>query len=365
MKFSCEKDCLQSALMNCIRAVPAHAVQDIFKGVLLTASNDSLTIMGNNMEMGIVAIIDADVSTEGSFVLEAKMFSDIVRKLPDDTITISVNEKFLTSITCGEIKFSITALPADNYPALPEVKEFKKLVFSQPILKKQINTTSFAVSESELKIIHTGILFDIEEDFTTLVALDGHRLALSREKNKISLDKIEFVAQATALREVERILSDDEEKEVCVNVGRNHILFDLGGIIIVARLIEGEFLKYKNAIPSDNEIEIMLNRRDFISSVERVSLLISEKMKNPIKFIFKDNKVNVTTLTTVGEANDYCVCEVNTHIEIGFNHRYVLDALKHLESENIRIKTKGSLSACLFMPEDDDNTLCMVLPVRL
>ncbi len=364
MKFSCEKNTLQDALTNCARAVPTHATVELLKGVMLEAGEDTLTLTGNNMEMAIIARIDAKVERTGRFVLECKMFLDIVRKLADDTVNIEVNERFIVSITCGLSDFALTALPCDNFPAIPEVTGMRELTLSQSALGRQLGGTLFAASESEAKQIHTGALFDCEPGTLTIVALDGHRLALRREAAEME-GEFSFVVPGAPLREVEKMLSADEEAEVRLHIGQRHIIFDLGQITVVTRLLEGEFLKYKNAIPQDRIFRGTAGLREFVKCVDRVSLLISDKLKNPIKLKFSDKKLVLSTVTAIGSATDAMECDSNMEMEIGFNNRYVSDALRHLEGDDVRIECGGPLLPCLFLPPEGEDMLYMVLPVRL
>lgn len=364
MKFSCEKNVLQDALANCARAVPSHATIDVLKGVLIEAGENALTLTGNNMEMAIIARIDADVDEPGKFVLECKMFLDIIRKLPDDTVNVCISEKYIASITCGFSDFALTALPCDNFPPIPEVSGMKEFALKQAVLSKQLGGTLFAAAENETKLIHTGALFDCEPGFLTVVALDGHRLALRKEAAGIE-EELSFVVPGNPLREIEKMLSQDEDDEVSLHIGHRHIIFNLGQITLVTRLLEGEFLKYKNSIPQAREFNAKADLKEFIKCVDRVSLLISDKLKNPIKLKFSDGRLMLSTATAIGSATDAMACEANMELEIGFNNRYVLDALRHLEGEEVRIECAGPLSPCLFLPPEGEEMLYMVLPVRL
>lgn len=364
MKFRCEKSVLQDALTNCARAVPGHATIDVLKGVMIEAGDGTLTLTGNNMEMAIIVRMDAEVSEGGKYVLECKMFLDIVRKLPADTVNVEVDDRFVASITCGLSDFALTALPCDNFPPIPEVAGMRELTLRQSVLARQLSGTLFATAESEAKLIHTGALFDCEPGHLTVVALDGHRLALRREPAE-NEEAFSFVVPGNPLREIEKMLSGDEEETVALHIGSRHILFDMGQITLVTRLLEGEFLKYRNAIPAAREFRAVADLRELTLSVDRVSLLISDKLKNPIKLRFEDNRVVSSTVTAIGRATDTCPCTCEGTLEIGFNNRYLTDALRHLDGSEVRIECSGPLSPCLFLPPEDEDTVYMVLPVRL
>lgn len=364
MICNCRRDALNNALSSAARAVSAHATVDVLKGVLLEAKDSKLTITGNDMELGIVAVIDAEIKTEGSAVFDAKMICEMVRRVSGETVSIEVNERYLATISSLDSVFDINALSSENYPILPEVGGLRSLTLTQPALKRQLGQTLFSVSESESKLVHTGALFDVEPGFLTVVALDGHRLALRREP--VSSDETySFVIPAASLRELERLLENDEESEVTLQIGPRHVLARLDGITIVSRLLEGEFLKYRNTIPKDLGFKAVIDVKPFTQALERMGLLITEKLKNPVRLVFESGRLTLRCQTGLGRAQDVLFCEGGGEMEIGFNHRYLLDALRRAESDRFRFETSGPLSPCLLLPEDDEDTLFMILPVRL
>ncbi len=369
MKFSCERDILVDALTIAARAVSSHANIDVLKGILIDTGDGYISVIGNDMEIAMQSTVEADVSEHGVCVLDAKMILDIVRKLPSERIFFEVDSHYQTVITCLLSEFTIMALPADKYPSIPEVSGLKQLEISQKVLKKQLEHTVFAVSDNEAKMVHTGALFDVENNKLTIVALDGHRLALSREDVETD-EECYFVVPAVTLRELIRILSDEEDAKIKLHVGSRHILFELANMTVVTRLLDGEFLKYKSTIPKTGTIKATVNVRAMIQSVERVSLLISEKLKNPIKLILSENTINISCITAMGRAIDECPCVCEGELEVGFNNRYVLDALRHVPDDEIEIVSAGPLAPCVLKPVGStdilqDSYLFMVLPVRL
>lgn len=364
MKFSCEKQLFQDTLTNCARAVPSHATIDVLKGVLIEATADGLSMTGNDMELAISARLDADVAAPGRCVLECKMLLDIVRKMPDETLFVEVDDRFVASIVCGQSDFSLSALPVDNYPGIPEVSGLRTVSLLQSRLRGQLSQTLFSVADSENKLVHTGALFDFEPGALTVVALDGHRLALCRKEAEVS-EVFTFVVPGASLREIEKMLSDDEEEAVTVHIGQRHALFELGQTTVVTRLLEGEFLKYKNAIPQNRTFHATFSAAEMTACLDRVSLLISDRLKNPVKLQFTPGEVIVSTVTAVGRAVDTIVCEADGELEVGFNNRYLLEAVRHISADTARFETGGPVSPCLILPPEDENTLLMVLPVRL
>jgi DNA polymerase-3 subunit beta len=365
MHCICPQDLLNTALSRAARAVSSRAVGEMLKGLLLECKDGKLTVTGNDMEMGIIAVVPADIKTEGAVVLDARMINEMVRRAPGGDVEISVNDRYMANISCGASVFDVTGLPADNYPELPEVSELRSLNLPQAALKRLLGSTLFSVSDAETKHIHTGILFDAEPDRLTLVALDGHRLAMSHSEQKNGGEPFSVVLPAFCLRELERMLESDEESRVTIHIGSRHVLVDLTGLTLISRVMEGEFFKYKTGIPKNGSFSASLEIKPFIQSLERVGLLITEKLKNPVRLVFTSGKVSVNCQTALGRAQDDLECDCADDLEIGFNHRYLLDALRHMEGERFRFETSGPISPCLMLPESDEESLFMVLPVRL
>ncbi|MDR0325359.1 MAG: DNA polymerase III subunit beta [Oscillospiraceae bacterium] len=365
MRCICRQDLLNTALGHAARAVSSRAVGEMLKGLLLECKGDTLTVTGNDLEMGIVAVVPAEVKAEGAVVLDARMICEMVRRAPGQDVEITVNERYMTNIQCGASVFDVTALPAENYPVLPEVSGLRSLTIPQAALKRLLGMTLFSVSDAETKHIHTGVLFDTEPEKLTLVALDGHRLALSHVPQEGGGEAFSAVLPAVSLRELERMLESDEEAQVTLHIGARHVLIDLTGLTLITRVMEGEFFKYKTGIPKTGTFAATLEIKPLIQALERVGLLITEKLKNPVRLAFSDSKLTVSCQTALGRAQDDIDCECPDELEIGFNHRYLLDALRHMEGERFRFETSGAISPCLMLPESDEDTLFMVLPVRL
>jgi DNA polymerase-3 subunit beta len=338
----------------------------MLKGLLLECKEGRMSVTGNDMELGIVAVLPVEIKTEGAVVLDARMICEMVRRAPGENVEISVNERYMATIRCGGSVFDVTALPAENYPVLPEVSGLRALTLPQHKLKRLLGMTLFSVSDAETRHIHTGVLFDAEPDKLTLVALDGHRLALSHAPQENS-EAFSAVLPATGLRELERMLEEDEESSVTLHFGTRHILIELAGLTLITRVMEGEFFKYKTGIPKSGSFHSTLEIKPLVQALERVGLLITEKLKNPVRLAFSGGKLTVSCQTALGRAQDDidCVDKSSDDLEIGFNHRYLLDALRHMEGERFRFETDGAISPCLLLPESDEETLFMVLPVRL
>ena len=366
MKFSCEKSILQEAVITASRAVSNKSNVALLEGILIAADADGLTLCGYNMSMGIRVHIGAEVNETGRAVLGAKLFGDIIRKLPDDIIYVEIDDKMVATIKCGRAVFNLITSPAEEFPKLPEVEDGNSLVLSQKTLKSMISRTIFAVSDNESKPIHTGCLFETEGDRLNVVAVDGYRLSVRRETLEHAPETdARFVVPGTSLREVERILTETDEP-VEILPDSKHIMFHIGETVLITRLLEGEFLNYRAAIPANGDFNITASVRDLVTGIERVSLIVSEKLKNPVRMKFDGSLLCMSCITAIGKSYDECVYEGSVDgLEIGFNNRYLLDALRACPDETVRIALKGSLNPIVFTPVDGNSFTYLVLPVRL
>lgn len=365
MKFSCEKAQLLEAISTASRAVTTRSTIALLEGLRITAT-DQLTLAGYDLSIGIKTKVEADIVEPGEVVLSAKLLGDIVRKLPDDVIWIDVNKDLMTTIKCGRSIFNLIAQSSENYPALPEVDSEREIELPQKTLKNLINKTVFAVSDNMAKPIHTGCLFETEGDRLTVVGVDGFRLAIRRETLTDIPSGLHFVVGGAALREIERILSEESEDSVLVSPGENHILFRMGQTELIARLISGEFLNYNAAIPADLPFTVSVDTRQMIQTLERVSLLVSEKLKNPVRIRFDGDVMKMTCITQLGKSYDECpIGGTIDDLEIGFNSRYLLDAFRATGEDAVRLSVKGALSPIVLTPIEGDEFTYLVLPVRL
>ena len=366
MQFTCEKNALVNAVSIASRTVAQKSAIPALEGILIRAGV-KLSLSGYNLETGITISLDADIEQTGSCIMPARLFFDIIRKLPDDTVSIRVDEKFRVSIRGGISSFTISAMSPEEYPELPEVESDKGVQLPQNELKAMIGGTSFAVSENQARPIHTGCLFEVEDDSITVVAVDGYRLALRRWKAEEPIGrKLKFVVPAAALKEAEKILGDTDE--VCAfYLGTKHILFTIGEATLVCRLLEGEFLDWRRVLPQNQPIKLCVNVAKMTDSIERVGLVISEKLKSPVRCKFGDNTAEFRTVSTIGEAYDVCpIAGDGKDLEIGFNCRYLLDALRAVPDSECTLEMINGLSPIVMNPCDGSEKYSyMVLPVRL
>lgn len=366
MKFSCEKALLQAAISTTSRAVSPKSSIPALEGILLEAGSD-LRLTGYNLETGIRTIVPADIREEGTLVLGARLFGEIVRKLPDDIVTFQ-SENYMVNIKCGMSEFNILGTDPEEFPELPTVEYQNSLILPQSRLKAMISQTLFAVSDNESRPIHTGSLFEVDSEGLTIVSVDGYRLALRHESidKKEGAETFSFVVPGAALSEVEKICSDVDEP-ASVTQGARHVMFKVGDTMLVSRRLEGEFLAYRQAIPRNNTIHVEGDTRALLSSIDRVSLIISDKLKSPLRCVFDNNLLKISTKTAIGDAYDECPLSGDGGgLEIGFNNKYLMDALKAAPADKVRLELTTGVSPCVILPtEGEENFLYMVLPVRL
>ena len=366
MKFTCEKSLLVNAISVASRTVAQKSAISALEGIYLKAGM-YLYLSGYNLETGITVTVNADIQETGTCVMPARLFFDIIRKLPDDEVTVTVDDHYKVSIRCGISSFTITAMTAEDYPELPDVEFENAIKLPQYALRDLIGGTLFSVSENQARPIHTGCLIEVENESITMVAVDGYRLALRRFFPDQPTDRVvKFVVPAAALKEVEKILSDSEEP-ASFTLGRKHILFEMGGVTLVCRILEGDFLDWRRVVPDNNPIKLGANRSRLTASIDRVSLITTEKIKSPVRCKFSDNVADFRTVTTIGEAHDVCdVSGDGKDLEIGFNCKYLLDALKAVPDDEVMLELSNGLSPIVLTPCDDSRKFAyMVLPVRL
>ena len=366
MRFTCEKSMLVTGLNITGRTVAQKSSLSTIEGILCRAG-DSLSLTGYNMETAITYVIDAEVSDMGSCVLPARLFGDIIRRLPEGPVTVVVDENYKVSIRTGYASFTISAESAEDYPELPDVGDGKSIQIPQPALKELIGGTIFAVSENQGRPIQTGVKFEVEDEAVSAIAVDGFRLARRTYHCESSTGRtLNFVIPAQSLKEVEKILQD-EDGNVAFTLGSKHILFQIGAATLICRLLEGEFLHWRKVVPYNCPIKLVANVGEILSCIERVGLIVSEKYKSPVRCQFSNQEVLLRTNTTIGVAEDKCsLAGDGKELEIGFNVRFLADALRAVPSEEVCLELTNSISPIVMTPVDEKHDFAyMVLPVRI
>ena len=366
MRFTCEKSMLVTGLNITGRTVAQKSALSAIEGILCRAG-DGLSLTGFNMETAITYQIEAEVSDVGECVLPAKLFGDIIRRLPEGPVTVVVDENYKVSIRAGYASFTISAESAEDYPELPDVGSGRSIRIPQDALKDLISGTIFSVSENQGRPIHTGVKFEVEDDTISAIAVDGFRLARRTYHTEDATGRsFSFVVPAQGLKEVEKILQDTDE-DTAFTLGTKHILFQIGAATLICRLLEGEFLDWRRVVPTNCPIKLVANVADLASAIERVGLIVSEKYKSPVRCVFSDQVVLLKTNTTIGAAEDRCsLAGDGKELEIGFNVRYLCDALRAVPSEEVVLELTNGLSPIVMTPVDDKQDFSyMVLPVRI
>lgn len=364
MKISCLRTDLANAVSNVSRAVSTKAAIPALEGILIKAYDNHLNISGYNLEIGIITDIEATIQAEGEIVVSAKLFSDIVRRLPEEIVMIETDERMVTYISSGHVDYQIVGMSSVEYPDLPTFEQTDLLTVNAKTLRDMIRQTVYAVSDNTAKPIYTGSLYEIEDGIFRIIAIDGYRMAI-RSENVDSESKNRFVVPGKTQLEVLKLLNDDDEN-IDIIIGQRHIAYRVKNYRVISRLIEGNFLDYKTTIPSGTNTEVVINTRVITNSVERMALLNNDRVQSPVRCNFKDDEIRLSCSSTVGRANDVISAPfIGESVEIGFNNRYLLDALKNTDTDEVKLVLNGPLAPMIIKPVKGDSFLSIVVPMRL
>ncbi len=367
MKIVCNKNTLNEAVISVLKAVSSNSSLPVLEGIFMSATEDGqLTLISNDMSMGIEAKIEADVIKGGKTVLNAKILGSIVKNLPVDEVYIDLDEKGICTIKSGNSKFEISAMNPLDFPELPIVNPEYSIKISKKTLKEMITKTIFCASASDNRPILKGCLFDIEEDIVRMVATDGFRLAVRTYHLGDSYADRKFVVPAKALGEINKILKDDEE-DVLVNCTSKNAVFIFENYRIVTRLLEGEYINYKSTIYDQGEIELECPLYELFDSVYRASLIITENANDaPVKFLIENDNINISCETIVGKVDDNISVKTGEgSLEIGFFNEFLLGVLRACDDETVKIKFKKNINPMLITPIEGDEYVYLLLPRRL
>lgn len=365
MRFLVNREKLCEAVMNLSRAVSTKATFPVLEGIHMTATSDGLKMMAYNLEIGMTKTIDITCSEEGSIVFKAKLLGDILRSMTDDTVSFEVNDRLVCKIKCGSAMFDIMGMPASDFPEMPTVDDCERLVFPCDILKDMVRQTVFATAQADAqKPILTGLLFDIEEDNVKVVGVDGYRLAVRKQMLNLG-KKMSFVISAKTIGEVVKIISEEDEN-IEFFVGRRHVAMSVDGYSVVSRKIEGEFIDYKKIMPSSFSTSFKVNTKSIASTIERISLIINDQLKTPMRCKIEADEIIFSCATALGRATDSYKTEITGEtFEIGINNRFLLDALKNCDCDEVVMNFNGSFASVIILPTEGDDFVYMVMPMRL
>lgn len=355
---------LVSAVTTIQRAVSTKSSNPSLEGILIKAHGSSAVLCGYDLDIGITTEIPASVVEEGDIVLSARLFSEIVKRMPDEIITLETDDKLLAYVNSGVADYQIIGISSYEYPELPSFDTLQTFTIEAGSLKNMIRDTFYAISDNPAKPALMGSLFDVDGGYLNIVSIDGFRMSVRREK--IDFDgKFEFILPKKTLGELLKINCDDDS-HITVVVGKKHAVFKIEGYSVVSRLIEGKYVSYKDTIPKGSATRLTIETRKIISSVERMSLLTSDKMQQPVHLIVADDGIKIFCTTAVGKASDYINLGFDgEEIEIGFNNRYMLDAVKNVEADELVFEFNGPNRPLKILPVSGDSFLILVVPMRI
>ena len=364
MKLICSKEYLLDGINIVQKAVSAKTTLQILEGILLEAE-DTLKLTGNDLEIGIECLVEADIKEKGTIVLNSRMFGEIIRKLPNSDVLIEVKQNNMVIIECENSHFELKGLPSSGFPALPTIEKQNSFSIPQKVLRDMIKQTIFAISIDENRPTLTGSLFEYDGNILTIVSIDGFRLALRKSEIAGGEQAFSVIIPGKTLNEISKILQPVDESAI-VSTSKNQILFDLGNCKIVSRLLEGEFMNYKNVIPTEFGTTTQIDTKNLTSSFERASLITMDEKKYPVKLAIDDESLIISSNTEIGAVREEIKVDLNgSRLEIGFNPKYFIDALKAIDEEMININFTSSIGPSTITPIDGNNFIYMILPVRI
>ena len=370
MKIICEKEKLLKGINSVLRGIPTRTTMPILEGILICTNKDNIKLTTYDLELGIEYVVDSNVEEEGSTVVNSIMFSELIRKLPDNEIKISLNEKKILIIECEGSVYKLATMNPLEFPELPKIDVEKSLVLDQRLLKGMIKQTIFAVSQEENRPIFTGCLFEVLNNKINVVAIDGSRMGWVSSNLIKNTEDFRVVIPGKTLNEVNKIITDAYEP-ISIGIAKNQAVFEMDNCKIVTRLLEGEFLNYRSVIPQKWETKIIINKNNLQNCLERVSLisasLIEKEKKYPVKIKIEVGKATIMCTNQTGDAKEEIYLETEgKNLEIGVNPKYFLDALKVIDDEEIIIEFGNSISPCIIKPiEEEKNYIYMILPIRM
>lgn len=365
MRLTCSVSDMGSALGIVTRAIAARSTIQILEGVLMTTCPEGLRLTCTDLALGIETHIDAEIAEEGSTVLPGKLLAEIVRKLPGGQMEIDVNDQNVASIRCEKSRTTLSGMVAEEYPALPEVGEAKTIALPKDILKEMIQRTTFAIATDETRPILTGCLIESDGHELTLVALDGFRLALRKHMFENEIPELSAVVPGKVLNEIAKIL-DDSEETVSLMWGVTHLLADMGSTRIVARLLDGEFIRYRQILPTDYQTRVVVSKKEMEAALDRASLMAREGKNNLVKLHIQEGILLITSNAELGDVREEIqVQSEGRDLDIAFNVRYMTDTLRAIEDESIQIRFNSNVSPCVLLPTSGDHFLYLALPVRV
>ncbi len=364
MKIVCQKADLLKSVNIVMKAVPSKTTMPILECIMMDASRGEIKFTTNDMELGIETIVKGSILEKGKIALDAKLFSEIIRKLPDNDVTITTDDNYQATITCEKSKFSISGKEGEDYPYLPFVEKDNSICISQFTLREVIKQTIFSIAQNENNKMMTGELFEINDHVLKVVSLDGHRISIRKIELKDSYEHKKVVVPGKTLIEISKILSGETEDMINIFFTKNHILFEMEDTIAVSRLIEGEYFHIEQMLSSDYETKVQINKRELLDCIDRAILLISDNDKKPLIIGIDDMTMELKVNTQIGSMNEQIIIhKEGKDILIGFNPRFMMDALRVIDDETINIYLVNPKAPC-FIKDDQETYTYLILPVN-
>ena len=364
MKIICPKENLLKGVNIVSKAVPSKTTMPILECILLDASGGEIKLTANDMELGIETKIQGITEEPGKVALDAKIFSEIVRKLPDSDVTIQTDSGFQTLILCEKAKFSIPGKEGDDFAYLPEIEKDHYVSLSQFTLKEIIRQTIFSIADNENNRMMSGELIEINGNELKIVSLDGHRISIRKVELKDDYGQLKAVVPGKTLGEVAKILSGDAESEVLMFFTKNHVLFEFVDTIVVSRLIEGEYFKISQMLSADYETRVEINKKELAACIDRATLLVKESDKKPIIMNVQDGLMELKLVSSIGSLNEeIMISKTGRDIMIGFNPKFLMDALRVIDDETITLYMVNPKAPC-FIRDEKESYIYLILPVN-
>ena len=366
MKLTFQKSSLLNGINIVLKAVPSKTTMPILECILIDASENEIKLTANDMELGIETKVEGTILEHGKIALDAKLFSEIARKLSDadSIVTIESDDRFNTVISCENSVFRIQGKDGEEFAYLPYIERNQYICLSQFTLKEIIRQTIFSISVNDSNKMMTGELFEVNQDTLRIVSLDGHRLSIRKVLLKDTYENAKVIVPGKTLSEVSKILTGDNEKEVLIYFGANHILFEFDDTVVVSRLIEGEYFRVDQMLSNDYTTKLTVNKKEFLDCIERASILVRENDKKPIIFTIEDSKMSLKLNSSFGTMNaEILIHKTGQDLMIGFNPKFLSDALRVIDDEEVTLYMMNAKSPC-FIKDEEENYIYLVLPVN-
>lgn len=364
MKLVCSKSNLLNGVQIVSKAVSNKTTMSILECIMIDATKGSITLTANDMDLGIETVIEGDIIEKGAIALDAKIFLEIVRKLPDSDIKIDTDDSFKTTITCEKAKFNIIGKSGEDFSYLPVVEKNDSIIISQFTLKEVVRQTIFSISDNDNNKLMTGELFEINDDELKVVSLDGHRISIRKIRLKESYSPKKVIVPGKTLNEVSKILPGGAENDVIISFTDKHIVFEFGNTTVVSRLIEGEYFRIDQMLSSDYETKVKINKKEFLNCIDRATLLVKEGDKKPIIINILDGSMELKINSILGSMNeDIDIEKQGKDLMIGFNPKFLIDALRVIDDEEVDLYMVNPKAPC-FIKNQEESYIYLILPVN-